>query len=80
MLQYLAERRQAVTEAVEMILQTYFQDAYLDRKKVHEEELCELSRYEDSTVSWLRPFSLVLYGWTFDQFCVQAMTNCFAVR
>jgi hypothetical protein len=43
-LQYLAERRQAVTKAVEEIIQVYFPEAYAERKVQHEQEVTELSR------------------------------------
>lgn len=43
-LQYLAERRQSVTESVQGILRTYFTEDYEERKKIHEEELVEFTR------------------------------------
>lgn len=43
--QYLAERRQAVTYAVENLLQVYFPDEAKLRKAQHEEEMTELARY-----------------------------------
>ncbi|XP_071126094.1 LON peptidase N-terminal domain and RING finger protein 1-like isoform X2 [Mytilus edulis] len=42
--EYLAERRQSVTESVQGILRTYFTDDYEERKKIHEEELVEFTR------------------------------------
>ena len=44
-LQYLAERRQAITVAIEGILQGYFQEDYQERRVLHEEEIAELARY-----------------------------------
>ncbi|KAH9513489.1 LON peptidase N-terminal domain and RING finger protein 3 [Bulinus truncatus] len=41
---YLAERRQAVTEALQCILQTYFPEEYLERCRINEEEMVELTR------------------------------------
>ncbi|VDI39404.1 Hypothetical predicted protein [Mytilus galloprovincialis] len=42
--EYLAERRQSVTESVQGILRTYFTEDYEERKKIHEEELVEFTR------------------------------------
>ncbi|XP_071086910.1 LON peptidase N-terminal domain and RING finger protein 1-like [Haliotis cracherodii] len=44
LVEYLAERRQAVTESVQAILETYFAQEYEERKKTHEEEMLELTR------------------------------------
>ncbi|CAG5117190.1 unnamed protein product [Candidula unifasciata] len=46
--EYLAERRQAVTDAVQCIIQTYFREAYRERCKIHEEEMTELTRMGSS--------------------------------
>lgn len=43
-LQYLAERRQAVTFAVDNLLQVYFPEDTKLRKAQHEEEMAELAR------------------------------------
>ncbi|KAK3597512.1 hypothetical protein CHS0354_041930 [Potamilus streckersoni] len=43
LVEYLAERRQTVTQSVEGILKTYFPEAYAERRKIHEEEMVELA-------------------------------------
>lgn len=42
--EYLAERRQATTEAIDMILQTYFPEDYLERSAAHETEIADLAK------------------------------------
>ena len=42
--QYLAERRQYLTSAVDNLLQHYFPVDFEQRKKQHEEELADLAR------------------------------------
>ena len=42
--QYLAERRQATTEAIELILQNYFPNDYQERKEQYEQNMAELAR------------------------------------
>lgn len=42
--EYLAERRQTVTESVQAILQTYFCAEFMERQRVHEEEMSELAK------------------------------------
>ena len=44
-LQFLAKREHCPTEAVEKIMQTYFAEDYAKRKKSHEEEMSEVTRY-----------------------------------
>ncbi|KAL3879023.1 hypothetical protein ACJMK2_031340 [Sinanodonta woodiana] len=43
LVQYLAERRQTVTQSVEGILENYFPEAYSERRKNHEDEMVELA-------------------------------------
>ncbi|ELU08221.1 hypothetical protein CAPTEDRAFT_197542 [Capitella teleta] len=42
--EYLAERRQAVTEAIVEIIQAYFPQDFAERQQQHEQDLAELSR------------------------------------
>ncbi|KAK3100163.1 hypothetical protein FSP39_015593 [Pinctada imbricata] len=44
LVEYLAERRQAKTDCIEMIIKTYFPQEYEERKKLHEEEMTELAK------------------------------------
>jgi len=41
--EYLAERRQAVTESIQCIIETYFKDDFKDRSKVNDDEMVELA-------------------------------------
>ncbi|CAL1540144.1 unnamed protein product [Lymnaea stagnalis] len=42
--EYLAERRQAVTDAIQCIMETYFKQEYIERCKINDEEMIELAR------------------------------------
>ena len=42
--QYLAERRQAVTETVVDIIKTFFPTESAEREKIHEEEILEIAK------------------------------------
>lgn len=46
--QFLAERRQALTEAVEQLLELFFSAELKQRRLQHEEEMAELSRSADT--------------------------------
>nr|KAG5687268.1 hypothetical protein BaRGS_010255 [Batillaria attramentaria] len=42
--EYLAERRQTVTDSLQAIIQTYFSGEFSERQKIHEEEMNELAK------------------------------------
>ncbi|XP_005112882.1 LON peptidase N-terminal domain and RING finger protein 3 [Aplysia californica] len=42
--EYLAERRQAVTDSIQCIIDTYFKKEHVERSKVNDEEMVELAK------------------------------------
>ncbi|KAK7097346.1 LON peptidase N-terminal domain and RING finger protein 3-like isoform X2 [Littorina saxatilis] len=42
--EYLAERRSTMTECLQAIIVNYFEKEYIDRQKIHEEEINELAK------------------------------------
>ena len=63
--QYLAERRQAVCEAVENIILTYFPAEVIERKQQQEEDISAMTRFDIiiyvDRVNWFTQLGLNLY-------------------
>ncbi|KAK6173031.1 hypothetical protein SNE40_016570 [Patella caerulea] len=44
LVEYLAERRQSVTESIQSVIETYFYEHFVQRKTQHDEEVAELAK------------------------------------
>ncbi|BFZ24338.1 hypothetical protein BsWGS_27377 [Bradybaena similaris] len=58
--EYLAERRQAITDAIQCIIATFFKRAYDERCKLNEEEVAELMRIGIDRLSDIPVFVCIL--------------------